>query len=108
MRKLCLVLLPLLALSLASAAPAAAAGTITLHNASSVTIPYVFFYNNCLGSNAVLTYPNVTPGFFDSRPRTFQVLGACVWAREGGVEPRAISCFNQINIPDPNAATISR
>jgi type 1 fimbria pilin len=74
-------------------AGAASAGTITVANNSSITIPQTRVYKTCLGSFAAQLFGNLAPGDLPlTQTRTSLVQGGCAWAREVGVEPRYISC----------------
>lgn len=74
-------------------AGAAWAGTITVANNSSITIPQTRVYKTCLGAINSQTFGSLAPGDAPlTQTRTSLVQGGCVWAREVGVEPRYISC----------------
>lgn len=84
-------------------AGSAAAGTITVQNWSSLTVPQTRVYKTCLGAFASQIFGSLDTGQSQTQTRTSPVLGACVWAREVGIEPRYISCFvDTFGLPDPS------
>ena len=95
--------------SILTGAAVASAGTITVQNLSSITVPETRVYKQCLGAFQAQIFGSLAPGFSSTQTRTAPVQGACVWAREVGIEPRYISCFDDtMDLPVPSEpATIT-
>lgn len=84
-------------------AVAASAGTITVQNLSSITVPETRVYKQCLGAFQAQIFGSLSPGTSSTQTRTAAVSGGCVWAREVGIEPRYISCFDDTrDLADPS------
>jgi len=93
----------LLAASILAGAAAASAGTITVQNLSSVTVPQTRVYKTCLCSCAAQIFGSLDPGFSSTQTRTSAVQGACVWAREIDPDRLYPSCSAMtMDLPDPS------
>lgn len=93
----------ILAASLLVGATAASAGTITVQNLSSVTVPETRVYKTCLCSCAAQIFGSLAPGFSSSQTRTSLVMGGCVWAREIDPDRLYPSCSAMtMSLPDPS------
>jgi hypothetical protein len=93
-----------LAFAATLSAGTAAAGTLTVRNGSSIMVPQTRVYKTCLGAFAAQVFATpLEPGAEQTVERTSPVLGACVWAREVGIEPQQVSCFAMTtDLPDPS------
>lgn len=93
----------ILAASLLAAATAASAGTITVQNLSSVTVPETRVYKTCLCACSAQIFGSLAPGFSSSQTRTSLVSGACVWAREIDPDRLYPNCSAMtMGLPDPS------
>jgi hypothetical protein len=81
------------------------AGTIKVINENTgITVPQTRVYKTCLGAISGQTFGSLAPSDFEVQTRSSLVSGACVWAREVGVEPRYVSCSTEAAMvpADPN------
>jgi len=93
----------LLAATILAGATAASAGTITVQNLSSVTVPETRVYKTCLCSCSKQIFGSLAPGFSATQTRTSPVSDGCVWAREIDPDRLYPSCFAMTTgLPDPS------
>lgn len=93
----------ILAASLLVGATAASAGTITVQNLSSVTVPETRVYKTCLCACSAQIFGSLAPGFSSTQTRTSLVSGGCVWAREIDPDRLYPNCSAMtMSLPDPS------
>jgi len=84
-------------------ATAASAGTITVQNLSSVTVPETRVYKTCLCACSAQVFGSLAPGFSSTQTRTSAVSGGCVWAREIDPDRLYPNCSAMtMSLPDPS------
>lgn len=94
-------------LALAATAAQAAAGTITVQNQSSITVPESRVYKTCVGAFAAQVFGSLDPGMAQTQVRTSPVQGGCVWAREVGVDPQQPTCHAFTGTSEPAQITVT-
>ena len=93
----------ILAASLLAGATAASAGTITVQNLSSVTVPETRVYKTCMCACSAQIFGSLAPGFSSTQTRTSAVSGGCVWAREIDPDRLYPNCSGMtMSLPDPS------
>jgi hypothetical protein len=92
-------------------ATAASAGTITVQNLSSITVPETRVYKTCLCACSSQIFGSLAPGFSSTHTRTSAVSGACVWARAidpGRLYPNCNAMTMDLPDPsEPNSITVT-